>query len=343
MQQPHCWTLMSSISDRFICDTPLFKFKLSGNPALSSFAISTSANLRRHDLVYLLTSIDALLPSSTSSTLPSTAKTITSAEDAPAVFNADRYRNVRRGGDRLGYPDLPKSNGKNGSGLQAQKEAWKFDGSNEAFKRYLVNWRLDCLIDKQLKNAAGDKRSQIEMKFESDVEADPADCLSCNWTFLPRAFHILPNFGGMAEEANERRVTKHRLQMAMNLIVQAWLRSLLRQDQVLVRPCLIPSQPVLQRRSDGKNGSRAQQKPPKNIKTETKQKRSKAKSEGFSNSNSWASFNPFRFLSMLFTRFVNCVAGSNECSVETLGEACFKLFVDPLRQGSLDFGEICHD
>ena len=347
--------LMSSISDRFICDTLLDKFKHSGNPALSSFAFSMSANPRRHDLDFLFTSIDAILPSSTSSTLPSAAKTTTSADDAPAVFNADRSSwNARRGGGRgrrqgnrggrPGNPDLQKSNNSNGSGLQALKEAWKFDGSDEAFKRYLVNRRPDGPIDKQFKKMQQELRDlKSKRKLENDVEADLADCSptkaqrmcfhletepSGQEAFL--AFTSSPNFGDrdMAEEASEEAQTSDGdesdcVNSTSKPVVPSSASGSAMPDPFST------SSTTRKRRSNGKNGNRAEQKSPKDTKSKDKQKRPKTQSEGFSNSNGWARFNPFRFLSMLFIWFVNCVAGSDERPVETFGEACFKLFIDP--------------
>ena len=120
--------------------------------------------------------------------------------------------------------------------------------------------------------------------------------------------------------------------MAMNLIVQARLRNLLRQSQLLVRPCLILSQPVLQlgnvdvgvRMAFGRSRNRQRVLKPKQSRNSGKQsqKDSATRMAG-------VVFNPFRFLSMFFIWFVNCVAGSNESPIETFGEACFKLFIDP--------------
>ncbi len=97
------------------------------------------------------------------------------------------------------------------------------------------------------------KDFKSKRKLENDVEADLADCSPTKaqriWFHLETepsiqeafsAFTSSPNFGDMAEEANGEASEEARLQMAMNLMAR--LRSLLIQDQLLVRLCLILSQ-----------------------------------------------------------------------------------------------------
>jgi len=97
------------------------------------------------------------------------------------------------------------------------------------------------------------------------------------------------------------------------------------------------------RRGRGNNGNREQPKSPKDVKAETKQRTRKGKSEEFKGSTGWARFSPFRFFSMIFIWFVNCVAGSNENPVENLEMRASGYSLILLPQCSLDFGGILQD
>jgi hypothetical protein len=111
--------LMSSISGRFICDT-FGQVETLWKSCLIFFCISMSANPRRDDLEYLFTSIDAILPSSTSFTLPSVAKTNAGRRCACGFQRRPFFMEWRQGGvrdrrqgnrgGRPGNPDWQKSN-----------------------------------------------------------------------------------------------------------------------------------------------------------------------------------------------------------------------------------------
>ena len=320
-----------------------------------------SMNPRRRELDFLLPCIDAILPNS------STVRTSTSAQpsavptdDAPAVFNADRISsNMRqRGGrgrrqaNRGGRFNNSDSNKQGSSSLQALKDAWRFNGTDDAFKRYLSNRRPDGPIDKQYKKMQQElKELKSKRKLEHNEEADCADsspskaqrmCFHLESELTGQeAFLAFTHLGDMAEEASDVAQSSDEEQSSSSDDKDVLRSASERQHAVpntkKMKPASSSAIPELsssesttrKRRGRGNNGNRGQPKSPKDVKAETKQRTRKGKSEEFKGSTGWARFSPFRFFSMIFIWFVNCVAGSNENPVENFGDACFRIFINP--------------